>query len=244
MRRAAPLASRRPVKVFLLGAPRVQHGQRIRLLKPEKALWLLTLLAAQDRWVSREEIAGLMWPDSEPSKARHSLRQLLQRVQSLRWSTTLDIEADRLRWRGGSDLHEFRRCLRAGLWEEALVNHRGMLLQGLHPADLEEYDSWLELERGRLHTEWLQACAEQARALEARGEVREALHLLENVLQQDPLSEQALQQYITLSRMVGRKDQAVRYYRQFAQALQQEMGLEPSLETRTLYEGLLMVLSF
>lgn len=243
MPRTAPPASRRPVKVFLLGAPRVQHGQRIRLLKPEKALWLLTFLAAQDRWVSRDEIAALLWPDSEPSKARHSLRQLLQRVQSLRWSTTLEIEADRLRWRSGSDLHEFRRCLRAGLWEEALANHRGMLLQGLHPPELEEYDSWLEMERGRLHTEWLQACAEQARLLEDRGEAREALHLLENVLQQDPFSEQSLQQYIRLARIVGSRDQAVRYYRQFAQALQQEMGLEPGLETRNLYEGLLTVFS-
>ncbi|GEM46843.1 AfsR/SARP family transcriptional regulator [Deinococcus cellulosilyticus] len=239
MGRKSTSVTHRTVQVHLLGTPCIQHGKRSRLLKPEKALWLLTFLAAQDRWVSREELCALLWPDAEHSKARHSLRQLLQRIYSLKWTTTLEVEVDCLRWKSGSDLHEFRRCVRVGLWEEALAHHRGTLLQGLHPADLEEYDSWLELERDRLHTEWLQVSSEQARALGARGLEQEALHLLGDVLQHDPLSEQALQHYIRLAQVTGSRDQAVRHYLQFSRALKTELGLEPSAETRTLCEALL-----
>ncbi|GGJ35992.1 AfsR/SARP family transcriptional regulator [Deinococcus roseus] len=230
----------RAAQVHLLGTPALKKTRHTRLLMPEKALWLLTYLACQNRWVSREEMAALLWPDSDSSAARHSLRQLLQRLRSLRWTHTLETEPTCLRWWEGSDLHEFRRCAASGLWAEALHHHQGELLQGFYPAELEEFCAWLELERRQLHTQWMQVCKAQAQRLTQQNQPEAALQVLEHVLHKDPLAEHALQGYLRLARHREDRDRAGRFYQQFKQALQQEVGLEPSLETRQLYQGLFM----
>ncbi|WP_034336838.1 AfsR/SARP family transcriptional regulator [Deinococcus misasensis] len=228
-----------PVQVFLFGAPRIQRANRTKPLKPEKALWLLTFLAAQDRWVAREEICALLWPDAETPRARHSLRQLLQRIHSLRWTNTLQTQSDQLRWTQGSDLHEFRRCLHQREWQSALDHHTGTLLQGMSPTALEGYGLWLEEERRQLHSQWVKTATALAQQLEHQNQHDAAREVLETLLQKDPLSEHAVQHLLRLCGTVQHRALAIQHYLRFAQHLQQEMGMQPSPETVVLYQNIL-----
>lgn len=236
MLRKKPSQSLHPVQVLLFGAPCIQRGNRTKPLKPEKALWLLTFLAAQDRWVAREEICALLWPDAETPRARHSLRQLLQRIHSLRWTNTLETQSDQLRWTQGSDLHEFRRCLHQREWQNALDHHTGTLLQGMSPTALEGYGLWLEEERRQLHTRWIKTATALAQQLEHQNQHDAAREVLETLLQKEPLSEHAVQHLLRLCNTAPHRALAIQHYQNFAHHLQQEVGLQPSPETVLLYQ--------
>jgi DNA-binding SARP family transcriptional activator len=71
---------------------------------------------------------------------------------------------------------------------------------------------------------------------EASREAPKAEKYLRRVVELDPLGETALQHLLCLLVRRGRKVEATRYYRRFAERLKEEMGLEPLLETRQVVE--------
>jgi DNA-binding SARP family transcriptional activator len=161
-------------------------------LTPERALWLLAYLAVHDRWVSRDELTRLLWPDSDPETARGNLRQLVYRTRKMGWAPTLEVERSQLRWRDGSDVHSFRRAYQAGRWEEALASYQGDLLSGFEDVEAEEFSAWLDLERGHLNALWRESAQNQAAQLQQAGRFDEAAGLLERILHADPLAEDVL----------------------------------------------------
>ena len=71
--------------------PPLAHTQAGTIPLPaERRFQLLAYLATEDRWVARERLLALFWPDHTPAAARRNLRRLLFDLRQLSWLDALD----------------------------------------------------------------------------------------------------------------------------------------------------------
>src|SRR2546421_3033764 len=84
------------LRLAVLGAPEVFHeGSRLTFAL-RKAQALLLYLAVQGGMHSRSKLAALLWPDSESSDARRTLRNALGLLRSLLADPTISPAPDAL----------------------------------------------------------------------------------------------------------------------------------------------------
>lgn len=112
----------------LLGEPGFRRDDAWFAPAAGKVSALLYFLACRGGWVSRDELLGLLWPDTLEAKARSTLRQTLTTLRRLPFTDGLEIERTRLRWPTASDLDAFRTALEGGGFDEAVRLYDGALL--------------------------------------------------------------------------------------------------------------------
>ncbi|WP_127131035.1 BTAD domain-containing putative transcriptional regulator [Georgenia sp. SYP-B2076] len=189
---------------------------------------LLSLLALQGER-PRAHLAGLLWPDSDESRAHGNLRAAVWRVQHLLVGVLEESQGMmRLAPDVRVDVHELRdlahRLASAALpdVEHALhVLHRGTLLPGW-------YDDWVLEEREQLHQLRLRALETLADRLLASGDVDGALQAAMGAVTIEPLRESAHRALIRVHLMDGNHVEAVRVYRAFRLRLSTELGISVS----------------
>ena len=83
-RRVSPSGEAGAVRVRLFGGFEVWRGERsVGRFESQKVKALFAyLLCHPGRAFSRDHLAGLLWPDSDPDAARHTLRQALYNLKS------------------------------------------------------------------------------------------------------------------------------------------------------------------
>lgn len=192
---------------------------------------LLAYLACKRVWVSRDEIAALIWPEADSSTRLTRLRQMLRYIEGQGWCPDLEVERLRLRWSQGSDVHGLQRAWETGDWLEATQLYTGPLLVGLDVETDEPYGNWLAAERRRLRTLWMGAAKQAALHLEERERVTEALQVWEAILHQDGLAEDALCELLRICLACGQIDRGFAAYTVFQQRLWSEHRLEPRPST-------------
>jgi len=219
-----------------------------RSLRSHKAQALLAYLALRPLQAHRRDtLASILWSRVPTSQARHSLRQTISSIRS-----TLDdvptpliaTEADTVRLNTPAVSVDALRFLQlasnasAADVREAAAVYIGDLLEGVH---LEEpaFDRWLAGEREQLHhravgvfSRELQRCIDEGSADDAIGAALRLLAL-------DPVLEWVHRTLMKLYDQQGRLGAAVTQYNNCARIIQQELGVEPELETRQLWEELL-----
>ena len=215
------------LRAQLLGAARITVSARSLTFVDDKRYQLLAYLACKADWVGREQLAFLFWPETDTQNARKNLRHLIQRVRGLDWLEGFDAEVEHLRWLVSSDVTEFRHALEQSDWDEALALYGGPLLDGVQADDSPGFAHWLESERASLQDRWRAAALHQARTLQEHGEHAGALHVLESLLEHDPLDEDALDQFMHTAAEAGQRGTALRAFEGFARRLDQELNLPP-----------------
>jgi len=226
-----------PPLLRLFGTPSIERPQRFELL-PHRPVWLLLVLAYRGAWVSRDELLALFWPESDESTARHALRLWLSRAKALPWATDLEIERQRLRWTPTTDVAAFRTALGSADWGVAVAWHRAPLLAGFSAPDVPSLDEWLLGEREALQAAARQAGLKAARQLADRDEHDAAATMLRELLAQDPLAEDVLAAYMLQASLGGRRDEALRHYQRFTEALRGELGAVPLTGTQQLAKAI------
>src|SRR5690606_27789424 len=100
----APLASLGPslystmaVSVRLLGTPSIRWGGVDHEPAATRASALAHFLAFQGRWVARDELLALFWPDVDESRARTSLRQVLTTLRRMPFCGGVEVDGPRVR---------------------------------------------------------------------------------------------------------------------------------------------------
>lgn len=222
-----------PCRIALLGPPWLEFAGRSQPLAAERRFQLLAFLAHQADWVSRERLARLFWPEHAAAAARRNLRKVLYRMRELPDVPLPEEHAGALRWRVASDVQAFEAALAEGRLADALACWRGEPWAGLDVSAPAGLADWLAFERLRLRTRWrgalLQLAAEAPDALQAAG-------FAQQLIAHDPLDEEAVRACMQAQARAGLAASAQRSYRQFAQALADALGLEPSAATRALLE--------
>jgi predicted ATPase/DNA-binding SARP family transcriptional activator len=220
--------------VRLLGSASIKTEQDWTSFQLDKRHQLLAYLAYQQDWVSREYLAYLFYPDTSTEQGRHNLRNVLRRMQSVKWLEGLETNRDYLRWQVETDVMQFNKALENDALEEALSLYKGSLLQGLESGDNNEFVNWLEAERTKLHSKWRNAVLQYAEQLSTLGHYSKSAEVLGKLLETDNLDEEALKSYMTIMAQAGKTFEALEAYKGFQNRLQDELGLEPTSSTEQL----------
>ncbi len=211
-------------QLCLFGSPRI--GERP--LPLSKLTALAAYLIVQNKWVARDELLNLFYPDSSETDARNSLRQLVLRLKSDWQDLEIENKTSRMRLIVDCDLEEFKTALESKNFSQASA-FSNALLEGLYLADAPEFMEWLELERKSLQAAWLKNALQFAR----QADPFEADKILKQILQKDALCEEAVQ--IFLERF--EPNQAKLVFQTFAKAIG-ELGLQPHPKTLALFDQL------
>ncbi|NTU84806.1 MAG: hypothetical protein HGA45_36490, partial [Chloroflexales bacterium] len=208
--------------------------------------------------VSKELLAGLFWPESEPDLARRSLHQAIYCLrQSLK-----RVAPDLALIRFADDCYQIRPEI--GLWVDseeftrAIGEARARLASGdqveamaaygvaadlVHGEFLEEerYEAWAEELRQAYRAMYSEALHSLARHYHERGEHATAMLHCKRILAQEPCDEEA---HLLLMRSYvaqGLRHLAVRQYQICANALRTELGLTPSEDLESFYRRVVAV---
>ncbi|MEZ0332684.1 MAG: hypothetical protein ACAI18_01645, partial [Gemmatimonadales bacterium] len=155
---------------------------------------LAVIAAAGRRGASREKLLSLLWPDSDPEAARHSLYQALHAIrrslgsdQVFLGSTALQLNPDLVT----SDVSEFEEAVEQGGHEAAARLYRGAFLDGFRLENAPEFERWQEAERLRHAREYASALEGLAAAASARGDHPAAARWWRRLAAAEPVSTSA-----------------------------------------------------
>jgi DNA-binding SARP family transcriptional activator len=224
------------LRARLLGPVDLRSGeQRLPPLDSARAESLLAyLLLHRDAPQPRQRLACLLWPGSTEGQAQTNLRKVLHILRRALPDANrlIEIGPRTLQWRADAplwlDVEQFERALAAGRLEEAAELYVGELLEG-------RYDEWLADERERLAGLYLEALERLARQHERDRRWPEAIRCAERLVTHDPLREES-HRLMRLCQASGDRARAVRAYHVCAMTLERELGIEPSPETRAVYD--------
>jgi DNA-binding SARP family transcriptional activator len=242
-----------PVTVHMLGAFSLMIGDSIVKLPASRGLSLLKYLLLQHKQnIPREILMDVFWPDAEPETARnnlnvamHSLRKALRSVIFLPVIVFEDgaygIEPNLQVW---LDIEEFERCVREGQrleernqltaavaeYETAISLYQGDFLEQ------SPYEEWTVLEREHLRIAYLDTLDRLSQIYFSQERFAACITVCQHILTRDHCREDA---HCLLMRCYSRQGQchlALRQYQICVEALEAELEVEPSPETKQIYE--------
>ena len=189
---------------------------------------------------TRDQLAGLLWSETGDERARHNLRQALSKIRRSHGplistsgdALTLDLtlcttdvrEFERLA--GSHDIDELSHCI---------ALYRGELLDGLVLRE-PVFDEWILGAQHRLRRSAYNAIERLAHGLIEAERSEEAIDVLNRRIAMDPACEPAHRHLMEVFARTGRRSDALRQYQFLSDALQRELGAEPSAETKVLHE--------
>src|SRR5215469_4097845 len=232
--------------VCALGGFSVRAAGKPLIFPTKKSRGLLAYLAlGQGQVYAREHLAGLLWGDSSDEQARHSLRQALSDLRKALPRARPEIlrsDPDGVALNPTAlDVAAFERFVAEGT-PQALARaaelYRGALLQGLSFKE-EPWEEWLRAERERLQELAVGALKKLLAHHTETGAGEAAIQVARRLLMLDPHDEAVHRSLMRLYLGQGRRASALQQYQVCLQTLQRELGVEPEMETRLLYQELL-----
>ncbi len=232
---------RAQLELKLLGPPEARRDGAPLRLRTRKTLALLAYLAADGRSHRRAELAALLWPESDESRARTTLRSALADLRSALGSDdgpSLLVERDSLRF--GADLgasldltvlrtayeraRSSARDLRLDGEEGRELGERlragatayaGEFLQDFHLDDAPDFDLWSGAERERWRTRLVVVLERLSGLLLESGEAREAVAVAERWAGEEPASAAAHERLMRATYAVGDREGALAVYERY-----------------------------
>jgi DNA-binding SARP family transcriptional activator len=239
-----------PPRASLAGAPVNFHRNQ--------TLALLAYLAASERPRSRDALATLFWPEQPAQMAHGALRRILYDLGRTVGKEWLEVEEHCVTLPAQPDLLVDARCfstLQAHVAAHGHAPHHlcdacltalteaarlcgDDFLAGFSLKGSAQFDAWQTLTAEHLRLELAAALERLAGTLLARRRCDQALPHARRWLALDPLHEPSHRLLMQLYAMNGDQAAVVRQYMHCTQLLATELGIQPSLETVTLYHKL------
>lgn len=234
------------LQIHVLGQFKLQANDRPFELRSRPAQSLLAYLALNaGASYRRERVASLLWPDSTDSNARGYLRQALWRIRKhfeaagLCWQEYLSISDIEVSFDDQSDywldVDQLLQPVESLPVEDIIATvklFRGELLPGF-------YDEWILVERDRMQAAYSSRMGLLLERLSERGRWDDVLHWSEEWIRQGHAPEPAFRALLTAYAARGDQAMASATYQRCIEALDRELGLDPSPQTRQLYEQIL-----
>lgn len=242
-----------PMAFHMLGAFSMTIGDLTVKLPASRGLSLLKyLLLHHKQNTPREVLMDIFWPDAEPETARnnlnvamHSLRKALRTVIFLPVIIFEDgaygLEPNLQAW---LDVEEFDRCIMAGQRLEARDQLTAAVAEyetaiSLYQGDFLEsnpYEEWTVLDRERLRVAYLDTLDRLSQIYFDQERYAACITICQLTLTRDRCREDAHGLLMRCYSRQGRFHLALLQYQICAKALHSELDVEPSLETKQLYE--------
>lgn len=210
---------------------------------------LLAYLAVTGRPCQRETLATLLWSELPDAEARTNLRVVLSNLRQVLapyllitretvglnpelapWVDVLAIQAALERRQIVPDVRHL---------QAALALYRGDLLAGFSVPDASVFDEWAAGHRERLRQLAMYGLHQLATLQVERHAYVSGIETLNQLLILDPWHEEAHRQLMALYARSGQRSAALAQYALCRQVLADNLGIEPSDETRNIYEAIL-----
>lgn len=231
------------LRIHLFGQPRFFYSDEpLRLNARPKILPLLAyLLVTRARRTSRETLAFTLWSDDSESGARANLRRHLYELQRILPPTPperpwLLSSSEGVQWNPNADywldIAEFERLSESpGSLEQAVQLYTGDLVENV-------YEDWMFYERERLRDLCFADLGRLWTQYRAQGDYAKAIYFVQELLNRDPLREDALRELVTIKYEAGDRAGALKAYEVFSRKLRAELAVDPMPETEALYENI------
>ncbi|GIH96701.1 BTAD domain-containing putative transcriptional regulator [Planobispora siamensis] len=236
----------------LLGPVEVWHGERrLSLGGPKPRTLLAALLLDSGRVVSSERLVDVLWgeepPASAPALVQTYVYGLRRRLAEAGRENVIETRPPGYLIRlgpGELDVETFERRVAAG---------RRHAAEGAHAAAVRELEAALGLWRGtalggvdhalrgeaeRLEETRLSVLEERVEAELALGRESEAVGELTELVRRHPTRERLRAQLMKALYRLGRQTDAMDVYHRGRRALAEELGVDPGVELRRLYEAM------
>ncbi len=231
------------LRIELLGPLEIRGAAWRAWAKPgRKTQALLAYLAANPRIHARGELFDLFCGSAEDPAA--ALRWHLNRLRRWLGSSAIVADGDRLQINPQAtwiDCQEFERVLGKNLEKQTVPGlsaavdlFRGDFLAGASLSDASEVELWLAGERARFRRLYERGLNELIAQLIAQEQFESAIPRAVQLLQSNPILEQAHSRLIWLYAKVGQRQAALDQYECCRDLLRRELAVEPMPELTAL----------
>jgi DNA-binding SARP family transcriptional activator len=227
--------------------------------RKRKARLLFAMLATrQGRDVPRDQVVDHLWPEMDEDRARNNFYVAWSTMKSvLGGASEKGKPSPYVECVGGvcrtvrdtvrSDIDEFEEALFAAREAESDARPKDALsayecVANLYRGDLlpgDVYDDWFSSRRDHYRAEFVDAMLRASQLLIDAADPGNALMYLRRAIHSDPVREDLYQRALRCQIAVGQRSSAIDTYRQCRGKLSEELGLDPSGETRQLYDQIL-----
>jgi DNA-binding SARP family transcriptional activator len=247
------MQGQKPVRIRVLGELQVTRRDgtdvRVEEWRTGKTRDLLRLLALGDgRPVRADRLTELLWPDVPSSRARNRLRTAVSQIRITLEDQSVERHPDGYVLKDAVlDAHQFAAmAVRAGLAVDR-HDHTAVLpisraAERLYRDDFHADDhdsSWAVAERTRLQHLRRTMARDAAEAALHVHHHREALTFATLAVELDPMNETAHRLLMRAHAALGEIAEALRDFEDYRTRLADELGVDPSPETRALHVKLL-----
>lgn len=242
------------LQITLFGSVSFHKGEeQVGGLPSRAAEALLIYLACQQKPITRERLAELLWADRSPTQSLTNLRTILTALRR-ELDDHLIITRDTLSFNTDSDalidIFEFERRLKElGLPDRTssltsmeletlrltLDLYRGDFLDGFHLRDGLGFEEWSILERERLKRLARDGFRTFTHACLERGLYAQGMSAASNWLRLDPYDEEACRAQMWLFMRTGQRTAALQTYQTLKKKLADELSVSPATATTELY---------
>jgi len=181
-----------------------------------KTLALLALLARHPRGLSRDKLIAYLWPETDAPHGRSLLRQGCYALRRDLHEDNLFLGSTELRLNSTvvtSDVQVFEDALQRGDLAQAVDLYTGPFLDGFYLSEANEFERWLEAERGRLAKRVGAALEMLATEAAAQGDQRRAAERWRHLAALDPVNSRAALGLMTALAALGEVAEALQHGR-------------------------------
>ncbi len=224
-------------RILLDGKP-LRHGAKTGS-KPMELLIVTIALGGED--ISSEKVIDTLWDEADGDAAYSAFTTNLSRLRKI-------IGPEVLMVRDGRITLDRRFCWVDSLVFESMLERAPVSLSddyagrvlGLYAGEFMKgrNDHWSHSVRERLRSRFLGFVSSRAEELSGRNEHEAALNLYNRGLETDPLAEEMYRGLMRCYLKLGRRSEGFRVYQKCQDAILQAFGVEPSSETKELYNSL------
>ncbi|NIS82284.1 MAG: hypothetical protein GTO14_19230 [Anaerolineales bacterium] len=228
------------LEIRMLGTFDVRiNGEPIEIpSRPAQSLLAYLVLNSGNRF-RREKLAGMLWPDSDEANARGYLRHALWRLRKALGDEA--FHADKVTIAFNENIahtvdvfildEEIAKDPILDSLQAAISVYGGELLPGF-------YENWVVLERERLRATFDQKMQSLLDALVENGRWTGVLEWGERWIALGHVPEPAYRALMIANSALGDSAKMAAVYRRCSEVLETELGVEPSEQTKQLYERL------
>jgi len=217
------------------------------------------LLTEPKRVFTTEQLLEALYPKGDPERSAANLRTRISQLRRvleprlkqgkdsyyiLRVSPAHYGFNDRAPyWLDAQEFENHRRAAlklqERNLWSQALEHFEQaiQLYRGDYLAD-DLYEEWTLMPRERFREQYLTAREGLAECYAHLGLYAHAIEQCQRAIQEKPVREHAYRQLMRYHHDAGRPDKVAQVYEACLRALQEHLDVEPTIETRKLYERL------
>lgn len=222
------------LEVGLLGNPTASFKGRPITFRRRKSIALLAYIIMLDRPVPRRELAALLWPDLNPSRALGALRAVIADINRClpdsgivvgsdfvtRERALLDVDVWRLSTALEGDASPDMRRHAVSLW-------RGGFLNGFSVTACPAFTDWQDCNFRVVHHYYRELLAKLVEDAIDADDQELALQYAYIRVREDPLDEEACQDLMILLADGGDRAEALREYEVYAERIRDELQISP-----------------